>query len=196
MPRLRPLALSALIVLLGLASRAGAAPIVFDFEDGLQGWQLIGSATRVQTQALGGEWAIFGDGVIGGAIFREVDLTGIAFFSLERFVVDGNEDAPLSGILVPPNPGILYPFVSGAESGETNPSWAASPMTTASIRSTLTSGDLTYTWGVWGVGIRWAEFVGFIDNITFHPIPEPATLALLGLGLGGLAGLRRPRRER
>jgi hypothetical protein len=30
-----------------------------------------------------------------------------------------------------------------------------------------------------------------IDNITYHPIPEPATFSLLGLGLLGLFGLRK-----
>ncbi len=52
MPRLRAPALSALTVLLGLALpvQAAPAPIVFDFEDGLQGWELSGSAQRVQTQ--------------------------------------------------------------------------------------------------------------------------------------------------
>ncbi len=49
---------------LALPVQAAPAPIVFDFEDGLQGWELHGSAQRVQTQVLGGEWAIFGDGVL------------------------------------------------------------------------------------------------------------------------------------
>jgi hypothetical protein len=35
---------------------------------------------------------------------------------------------------------------------------------------------------------------GFIDNITFHAVPEPATAVLLGLGLVALAALRRRRR--
>ena len=47
---------------LALSVQATPAPIVFDFEDGLQGWELGGSAQRVQTQVLGGEWAIFGEG--------------------------------------------------------------------------------------------------------------------------------------
>ena len=36
------------------SSPTTAAPIVFDFEDGLQGWELQGSAERVQIQGLGG----------------------------------------------------------------------------------------------------------------------------------------------
>ncbi len=59
---------------LALPVRAAPAPIVFDFEDGLQGWTLVLAAQRVQTQSLGGEWAIFGDAFVkGGAHFIGVD---------------------------------------------------------------------------------------------------------------------------
>ncbi len=59
---------------IGLALRVQAAPIIFDFEDGLQGWELHGSAERVQMQGPGGEWAIFGDRLVkGGALFIGVD---------------------------------------------------------------------------------------------------------------------------
>jgi hypothetical protein len=59
---------------------AKAAPIVFDFEDGLHGWELHGSGQRVQTQVLGGEWAFFGDELVGVFDIRtfismETDLT-------------------------------------------------------------------------------------------------------------------------
>ena len=71
MPRFRAPAISALIALLALAlpAHAAPAPIVFDFEDGLQGWELVLAAQRVQTQSLGGEWAIFLDRLVkGGAL--------------------------------------------------------------------------------------------------------------------------------
>ena len=66
MPRSRTHASLVLIALLAFAlpAHAAPAPIVFDFEDGLQGWELNGSAQRVQTQVLGGGWAIFGDGLV------------------------------------------------------------------------------------------------------------------------------------
>ncbi len=76
MPRLPAAALSALIPVLGLSlpAQAARAPIVFDFEDGLQGWELVLAAQRVQTQSLGGEWAIFLDRLVkGGALFIGVD---------------------------------------------------------------------------------------------------------------------------
>ena len=58
---LRYLPVLACSVMFSLPAYAAPAPIVFDFEDGLQGWELSGSAQRVQTQVLGGEWAIFID---------------------------------------------------------------------------------------------------------------------------------------
>ncbi len=75
MPRLRATAISALIVLLGLALpvQAAPAPIVFDFEDGLQGWELHGGATRVQTQVLGGEWTIF-MGNLAGVVWISMEV--------------------------------------------------------------------------------------------------------------------------
>ncbi len=75
-------------------------PVVFDFEDGLQGWTTDGSAQRVNTQILGGEWAIFGDGLTFtvvdiGEIFPvtrfdtslmlEVDLTSVGSITIEQF---------------------------------------------------------------------------------------------------------------
>ncbi len=75
---------------LALPAQAAPAPIVFDFEDGLQGWEL--TAQRVQTQILGGEWAIFGDGLIGAVMSIDVDLTDIRSISVERFYIAGAED--------------------------------------------------------------------------------------------------------
>ncbi len=51
MPRFRAPAISALIALLGLVlpAQAAPAPIVFDFEDGLQGWELQSARMRVRT---------------------------------------------------------------------------------------------------------------------------------------------------
>jgi hypothetical protein len=40
------------------------------------------------------------------------------------------------------------------------------------------------------VDVSDAPLAAFIDNITFHPVPEAASLVLLGLGLIGLAAAR------
>jgi len=39
------------------------------------------------------------------------------------------------------------------------------------------------------------SYGGFIDNVTMTPVPEPATMLLLGTGLAGLVGLQRRRKS-
>ncbi len=182
---------------LALPAHAAPAPIVFDFEDGLQGWELGGSAQRVQTQILGGEWAIFGDGSLdpcciendvdlGTSILIEMDLTGFMSITVEQFFVDGSEDAlflaagdRVQGVIM----GVLIPFVA-IEAG--NPS--------------LRVADVSSLAGVPLVAILWhnqdprgktPSIAAFSDNITFHPVPEPTTLALLAGSLVALVIYRR-----
>ena len=63
----------------------------------------------------------------------------------------------------------------------------------------LRSFDISGFAGIGIVLIRWNEFIcapedpcfelnfiGFIDNITFHPVPEPSSLALLAVSLAAL----------
>ncbi len=178
---------------LALPVQAAPAPIVFDFEDGLQGWKLHGAATRIQTQVLGGEWAIFGDGLAQGAsISIEMDLTDFASISLEHFFIDGNEDR-LSLALNNEGLRTVFPSPFGVvQSG--NPS----------VRAV----DVSTRTGVWSVHILWNHsiivvspfpieiptpppVVAFIDNITFHPVPEPGTLTLFAGSLVALVIARR-----
>ncbi len=205
MLRLRAPAFSALIVLLGLAlpAEAAPAPIVFDFEDGLQGWELHGSAQRVQTQILGGEWAIFGDGIVspvtgfqlidgvfvpsGTALSMRVDLTEIASISVEQFFIDGNED------------GLL--FLQGIDLIENIFLGTLGPLDVIEPGNPSLRGvDVSAINGVSIIGFAWGfvsesepppTMVAFIDNITFHPVPEPSSWLLLSLGIAGVVMIRR-----
>ncbi len=185
-----------LLAVLSLPIRVGAAPapIVFDFEDGLQGWTLGGSAQRVQTQVLGGKWAIFGDGFVsppgglelggptGTFLSTSLDLTGIASISVEQFFVDGSEDGLLFFDLV-----MIENIVFGTV-GRLDVVQPGNP--------SLMATDITPVTGVRELGFFWGfesppdillpPVVAFIDNITFHPVPEPGTLALLAVSLAAL----------
>jgi len=194
-----------LITLLGLAlpGEAASAPIVFDFEDGLQGWELSGSAQRVQTQVLGGEWAIFGDGVLspltgfelidgiavvsGTALAMSVDLTGISSISVQQFFIDGNEDGLffLRGIDLIEN--IIIGTLEALDVIEPgNPSLRG-----VDVSSTNGVSIIGFAWGFEFESVPPQTIVAFIDNITFHPVPEPSSLALLAFGLAALVIARR-----
>lgn len=203
-----PLFPAFVLALLALALPAGAAPIVFDFEDGLEGWELHGSAQRLQTQLLGGEWAIFGDGSVEGAAFIQIymDLTDIAFISVEQFFVDGDEDALTLRLLNCPGgfngPICMYSDRTFRAVGPGNPNrrslnlkWITGP-----TRLDISWIDVDVRVPPWPFPtprppLVFPSHVAFIDNITFHRVPEPATLVLLALGMVGVAGLRRLRRE-
>ncbi len=188
---------------LALPVHAAPAPIVFDFEDGLQGWTLSGSAQRVQTQVLGGEWAIFGDGVVsphtgfelidgmfvpsGTALSMSFDLTGIASISVEQFFIDGNEDELffLRGIDLIENISIgTLEALDVIEPG--NPSLRG-----VDVSSINGVGIIGFAWGFEFESVPPQTIVAFIDNITFHPVPEPSTLGLLIVSLAALVITRR-----
>ncbi len=154
-----------------------SGPVVFDFENGLQGWTTQGSAQRVNTQVLGGQWAIFGDGGVGGrtGLFLEIDLTGVGAISVEQFFAGGPADQ--------------YAFVGfgflleGIFFGSQRVAASNPGVWTLGLGST----------GVHTLGIVWlcllcdpldpthpTSTLGFIDNITLTPVPEPSRW-LLGI---------------
>ncbi len=99
MPWVRASIVSALIAFLSLAlpAQAAPAPIVFDFEDGLQGWELHGAATRVQTQVLGGEWAIFMDNLVDGIVWISMEvqeLQAVGPVSFDQLIIEGDIREP------------------------------------------------------------------------------------------------------
>jgi hypothetical protein len=52
-------------------------------------------------------------------------------------------------------------------------------------------GEVGFFWGFVSESVTLPPIVGFIDNITFHPVPEPLSLFLLILSLGTPAATRR-----
>jgi hypothetical protein len=205
--------LAGAVVLTVQSSPATPAPLVFDFEDGLQGWELHGSAQRVQTQVLGGEWAIFGDGLVLGTIelvedivigtfdtgiSLEIDLADVASMSVEQFFAGDVEQgtdfvAVLYGLELLENI-----FVGVLMRGE-SPDPAANPgVRTFDLSHIVGVPQLMIGWACWTCPPGFpdvppedpASALGFIDNITFHPVPEAASALLLGLALIGLAAVR------
>ncbi len=204
-------AASVLIVLLAfpLYAQAAPAPIVFDFEAGLQGWELGRTAQRVQTQVLGGEWAILGDGPANGgaSISIEIDLTDIASVSVEQFSASESPVTPWWR-------SFLILGVSGPSGGQVT--WLTFP--SEANPNTISSGLGRFE-GVYTIEFHWWPsnahphciphpcapppddyLLGFLDNITFHPVsesssrllaPEPSSWLLLSLGIAGMVMIRR-----
>jgi hypothetical protein len=190
-------------IILGLEDRAEAltTPVVFDFEDGTGGWELHGSAQRVQTQLLGGEWAIFGDGFVGNTyISMRGDFSELAGITLEQIYVGPDQPEPYFGLEIlfdQPRPGgALGPLFAAraAEPGDGPHVRSFHPFRTTLPAEVV---DLRIVWGrVTGplqpsIPPFPGPFVSFVDNIVFHPIPEPRLL--LALGLLGVLVLRRLR---
>ena len=161
MPWLRFLLVVTCFLICSMRAQAAPAPIVFDFEDGLQGWTLGGSAQRVQTQVLGGEWAIFLDGFLGAVIsFIPENLQAIGSVTVEQLIIDGSGSIPVS-------------------------------QGSCLINTTFTDCiSIGFIQRVIGMDPPEAAVV-FIDNITFHPVPEPSSWLLLSLGIAGLVMTRR-----
>ncbi len=184
----------ALLLVLPLPVQAALAPIVFDFEDGLQGWELHDSAQRVQTQVLGGEWAIFGDGLAGrgAAISLDMDLTNIRYISVEQHFAG---DASLGSL------GTAFLWFSAFKPGGSLIFATLRPESDANP-GTIVLGKIILS-GVYTVRFHWLVFgefpsppppdhlLGFIDNITFHPVPESSSWLSLSLGIAGVVMIRR-----
>ncbi len=203
------------------SAQAAPSPIVFDFEDGLQGSELHGSALRVQTQILGGQWAIFGDGFIEDEgtglslpglslldtfISLDVDLTGIASISVEQFFLDGDQASLVASPMFLIGIDLIENIIIGSEPGF-GPFDTVDPSANPSVRTArLMAFEGMILEGVHTVGVHWnllpsiqreigeatpLAIVAFIDNITFHPVPEPSSWLLLSLGIAGVVMIRR-----
>ena len=115
----------------------------------------------------------------------EIDLTGIASISIEHFFVGGDEET-------------VFIAVGNLSNGVLQGSLLRNRVIEPGNPSIL-SADLRPFPGVKIVQIVWdnplnpdkfPSTVAFIDNITFHPVPEPSTWALLALSLAVLVTAR------
>ncbi len=187
------------IATIGLALPVQAAPAMFDFEDGEQGWGLFSGTRRAEISALGGSYAVFGT---DDALLRlELDLTNIRSFTLEQLWL-----SPMDGLN-----NLVSVLVFGTDAsgnsirkrdrdGVSLIGDAANPFPNPDLRSFDISGFV----GMGALSIFWnslvsipedpcgrLNFIGYVDNITFHPVPEPGTLGLLAVGLAALVIERR-----
>lgn len=166
-----------------------SGPVAFDFEAGLDGWHLLEGSQRVQTPALGGDWAVSGDGML----FLHVDLSNVGAISLRRTRRNGGlgleDDVVVAwlGETYEIAPGIevligFYEFDPPA-GDDAAPGLLAIPdavraLDRGLVLSFVALGEETSG----GIDVR-----GFVDEITFHPIPETGTGTLLALSLMILA---------
>ncbi len=167
-------------------------PVVFDFENGLDGWVTDGSAQRVNTQVLGGQWAIFGDALATGGtvILLELDLTNTRSITFEQFHA-GSPASP-NGIAFLATTSVVEGILVGR----------ALPWTVVGTNPSILVADASNLVGVHTLGLVWRCFscdptgpvdssagLGFVDNITLLPVPEPRSFLLLATAMFGLLGV-------
>jgi hypothetical protein len=204
------LAALAAILFACIATRAAATPLFFDFEDGVGEWVLSGSVRYEEAPVLGGEHALFGSdvGPLAGQIALEIDLTGISSLTLEQlWTSTPRPEANLVTVLVSWTDETGTPRFGRDRDGT-----SLLPLSDEPRVRDLRSFDLSGFTGPATVVIQWNEFLcpiaaggdpdffnpcfgsyfnGYIDDVRFHPVPEPSSALLLGLGVSVLAIRRR-----
>ncbi len=180
-----------------MRAEAAPAPIVFDFEDGLQGWELHGSAQRVQTQVLGGEWAIFGEtsGERRASIEAVIDLTHIAAISWTQLYTGTEDRTTFLGVSFDDSSsGLQVAPVVSLPGPDENPGTRRSDVPRSEEAPFIGPSRVRVFWLLFQRPDLPGPSVGLIDNVTFHPVPEPSTLALLAVSLAVFGIARRRRR--
>ncbi len=181
------------VITIALTRHASASPLIFDFESGLQGWTL-GTVERMLGAPLGGDFAMFGEGSGDGApigtgpfMWIELNLSGYSSVTFSQFLVSPAD--PLINfvnlsIRPVPDPGGFF----GLDPGFSQLATAEDPTPNPDLRFV----DLSAFEGLHRVSFLWATvnltpYSGFVDDVTFHPVPEPSTAVLVSLGLAILA---------
>lgn len=193
--------LSKLLLALGVlaAASAQASPLVFDFETGVGGWSL-GTVQRVGGAPLGGEYAIYGSGTgtsdvefgaPGPSMSIQLDLTGYGSMTYSQLHVSPEDPfRNFVSIFISPVGDACAVFcqVGGtslfATPGNPSPNPDGRFIDLSQLQGMHT---ISFVW-ITGNGIPYS---GYVDDISFHPVPEPSTAPLLLLGFAALAFRRR-----
>lgn len=172
-------------------------PVVFDFENELEPWELWGHAVRVPTDALGGEWAIFGDGghmhILVESAYPFAIQPGAAFPDPLDDVRIGLEVSCSGGVCCavgscepPYDPSDLGTAIGTTTVRSYGFEITHAPDGSASVVDPL---ELEYFGRVRLTLKPWPS--GFLDDITFTLVPEPSGMVLVGCALAVLVVLRR-----
>lgn len=186
------------VALIAMASaRAGASPLIFDFEDGTtQGWSLNRRTTLVSDSAVNGTYAVFGTDGANMAIV--LDLTNIGYISIYRsYAGDVSEFSHLFTIGEDALRRSLANRFVEVSLNRDDETIRLGIGRAAAEDPDIRTYDVPMLTGTWVVVVSWNDFYcqldygicaaetypGYVDDITFHGIPEPRALGLSATAL-------------